>query len=60
MALFITAFGIEPGETIAVIGGGGKVPLLATLAREWSSAGGTPLLTTTTKILPRSSNDKFG
>jgi probable selenium-dependent hydroxylase accessory protein YqeC len=50
MALFVPALGIEPGETVAVIGGGGKVPLLARLAHEWASAGGKPLLTTTTKI----------
>jgi probable selenium-dependent hydroxylase accessory protein YqeC len=50
MVLFVPVLGIEPGETVAVIGGGGKVPLLATLAREWSSAGGCALLTTTTKI----------
>lgn len=50
MAQFVSAFGIEPGEMVAVIGGGGKVPLLATLASEWSAAGGTPLMTTTTKI----------
>jgi probable selenium-dependent hydroxylase accessory protein YqeC len=50
MADFIRAFGIEPGESLAVIGGGGKVPLLARLAYEWAAAGGQPLLTSTTKI----------
>jgi probable selenium-dependent hydroxylase accessory protein YqeC len=50
MARFVPAFGISPGETVAIIGGGGKVPLIATLAREWAEAGGCPLITTTTKI----------
>jgi probable selenium-dependent hydroxylase accessory protein YqeC len=42
--------GIEPGQTLAAIGGGGKMALLSALATEWASAGGRPLITTTTRI----------
>jgi probable selenium-dependent hydroxylase accessory protein YqeC len=47
---WIAAFGIAPGQTVAAIGGGGKMSLLGRLAREWAAAGGAPLLTPTTRI----------
>lgn len=50
MTGFALALGLEPQQMVAVIGGGGKMPLLQALAVEWAAAGGCPLLTTTTRI----------
>ncbi|MEW5921913.1 MAG: selenium cofactor biosynthesis protein YqeC [Bacillota bacterium] len=44
--------GVKKREIIAVYGGGGKTTLLNALAREIAGAGGSVILTTTTKIYP--------
>jgi probable selenium-dependent hydroxylase accessory protein YqeC len=44
-------FALEPGSTVAAIGGGGKMTLLERLASEWAGAGGRPLIVATTRIV---------
>jgi probable selenium-dependent hydroxylase accessory protein YqeC len=48
---FALRFALEPGSTVAAIGGGGKMTLLERLASEWSAAGGRPLIVATTRIV---------
>jgi probable selenium-dependent hydroxylase accessory protein YqeC len=48
---FALRLGLEPGWTVAAIGGGGKMTLLDRLAGEWAAAGGRPLLVATTRIV---------
>ena len=36
---FVLRFGLEPGWTVAAIGGGGKMTLLERLTTEWTEAG---------------------
>ncbi len=53
----IEAFKINTGETISLVGSGGKTTLMFSLARELASAKGCVISTTTTKIMPPSSQE---
>ncbi|MYA97294.1 MAG: putative selenium-dependent hydroxylase accessory protein YqeC [Nitrospinae bacterium] len=47
----VRSLGIEPGQSVAAVGGGGKTSLLTAIAREFHAQSGKPaILTTTTKI----------
>ncbi len=50
VSLFRDAFGIEQGEVISLVGGGGKTTLMFALARELAARGAFVVTTTTTKI----------
>jgi probable selenium-dependent hydroxylase accessory protein YqeC len=45
------ALGISPGDTVSIVGAGGKTSLMYRLGRELSEAGNRTLLTTTTRVL---------
>ncbi len=49
------ALGVNPGEVVALVGGGGKTTAMFRLAAELVSQGGRVLVTTTTHIFPPSS-----
>ena len=47
----VRSLGVEPGQSVAAVGGGGKTSLLTAIAREFHAQSGKPaILTTTTKI----------
>lgn len=46
------ALGLEPGDLISLIGGGGKTSLMFRLAHEIAASGKCVISTTTTRILP--------
>ena len=49
---FQQAFGVVPGDVVALIGAGGKTSLMAAMGYELAEAGWRVLATTTTKISP--------
>lgn len=46
----VEVLGIHRDSRVAAIGGGGKMPLLLALGREWAKDGGRPLLVPTTRL----------
>ena len=47
----VRSLGVEPGQSVAAVGGGGKTSLLTAIARQFHAQTGKPaILTTTTKI----------
>jgi len=46
------AIGLRPGDTISLVGGGGKTSLMFRLAHELAAGGESVITTTTTRILP--------
>lgn len=54
--VFLSAFGVKKGDSVCLIGAGGKTSLLFRLAKEGRALGWRVLVTTTTKIrIPNSS-----
>jgi probable selenium-dependent hydroxylase accessory protein YqeC len=51
ISTYSEAFGLQPGEVISLVGGGGKTTLMFALAAELVSRGCSVVTTTTTKIL---------
>jgi probable selenium-dependent hydroxylase accessory protein YqeC len=53
------AFGVRCGETISLVGGGGKTALMFALACELAATGKSVITTTTTRILEPSAPETF-
>jgi probable selenium-dependent hydroxylase accessory protein YqeC len=51
------ALDLRPGDTVALVGGGGKTTLMFALARELENGGEQVICTTTTKIMPPSKEE---
>ena len=53
------AFGINPGDVVSIVGGGGKTTLMFALAREISDGGEKVVTTTTTRIFEPAEKETF-
>jgi len=57
----VRSLGVEPGQSVAAVGGGGKTSLLTAIARQFHAQTGKPaILTTTTKIFAPLPEEGFG
>ena len=57
----VRSLGVEPGQSVAAVGGGGKTSLLTAIARQFHAQTGKPaILTTTTKIFAPLPEEELG